>query len=79
MKHYHLITNNKAAIVSGIGLDFRSVFSQNHNKKQKKSFCFFVGILENFESDLFDEIKHSFVIMICGIYQTNKKLKSDLL
>ena len=34
--------DNKVAIVSQIGLDFRSVFSQNHNKKQKKSFCFFI-------------------------------------
>ena len=80
--------DNKVAIVSGIRLDFRSVFSQNDNKNKKvvksikSRFVFYktiVGNLENFESDLFDEINHSFVIMIYGINQTNKKLKSDLL
>ena len=77
--------DNKVAIVSGIRLDFRSVFSQNDNKNKKVVLFFMVfyktivGNLENFESDLFDEINHSFVIMIYGINQTNKKLKSDLL
>ena len=33
--------DNKVAIVSGIGLDFRSVFSQNDNKKQKSRFVFY--------------------------------------
>ena len=46
--------DNKIAIVSGIGLDFRSVFSQNDNKNKKVVLFFMVfyktivGNLENF-------------------------------
>ena len=63
--------DNKIAIVSGIGLDFRSVFSQNHNKKQKCRFVFYKTIVGNFTAGRQIYIlllkTNAFLVRVCAL------------